>query len=384
MQNLIEQVLPKIIELRHKLHACPELKYEEFKTSQIVRDFLHECGYETKVIAKTGVVAILDSNKPGKTVALRADLDALPIQENSNLAFSSQHPGRMHACGHDGHTATLLAAAAVLKHCKDQFTGKIKFIFQPAEEGGAGAAAMIEAGALEDPKVDAIFGYHNMPLPLGKVGVKVGCVFAGADFFTINIIGKGAHAAFPEKSIDPIWIGASIVQALQSVVSRSIAAINPVALSVTEFHAGNFISIIPDEAKLTISLRTASPEIRIQALSKCKSIVEGIAESFGAKAEIKPISDCPPTMNSYYETNIVKTAATRLFGQSQVIDMDVPTMATEDFAFYLEKIPGSFFLVGNGEVNSTLHTPDYQFQDSVIPIAAQVLMQTALDFLRST
>src|SRR5438445_12448026 len=139
MQKLIEQVLPKIIELRHKLHACPELKYEEFKTSQIVRDFLHECGYETKVIAETGVVAILDSNKPGKTVALRADLDALRIQENSNLTFSSQNPGKMHACGHDGHTATLLAAAAVLRHCKNQFTGKIKFIFQPAEEGGAGA-----------------------------------------------------------------------------------------------------------------------------------------------------------------------------------------------------------------------------------------------------
>jgi hippurate hydrolase len=378
IQKLLEKLLPEIIQARQTLHACPELKYEEQETAKLVAEYLKRWGYEvTESLAKTGISAVLDSGKPGKTVALRADMDALPILEQTGLTYASKNSGKMHACGHDGHTATLLAVAGTLIHCRELFKGKIKFIFQPAEEGGGGAAEMIKAGVLENPKVDAIFGYHNMPLPLGKVAVKSDCIFAGADFLTIKIHGKGAHAAFPEKSINPIWIGSRIVQALQSVVSHEI----PAVLSVTEFHAGNTFNVIPEDARLTISLRTTSPEVRAQALQQCQNITDEIAKSIGASVEIETIYACPPTMNTVAESELVMHTAQTLYGKSNVIAMKHPAMVTEDFAFYLEKIPGCFFLVGNGEVNSALHTPFYNFQDSVIPIAANVLINSAINYL---
>lgn len=382
IQKFLENLLPEIIQARQTLHACPELKYEEHETSTLVAEYLKRWGYAvTTGLAKTGITAVLDSGKPGKTVGLRADMDALPILEQTGLSYASKNSGKMHACGHDGHTATLLAVAGTLIHCRELFKGKIKFIFQPAEEGGAGAAEMIKAGALENPKVDAIFGYHNMPLPLGKIAVKSDCVFAGADFLSIKIHGKGAHAAFPEKSIDSIWIGSCIVQALQGIISRGIPAADPAVLSVTEFHAGNTVNVIPEDARLTISLRTTSPEIRAQALQQCKNIACGIAKSFGATATVETIHECPPTMNTASEAKLVEHTAQALYGKSNVIQMKDPTMATEDFAFYLEKIPGCFFLVGNGEVNSALHTPFYNFQDSIIPTAANVLLSTAINYL---
>lgn len=383
IQKILTQLLPEIIEARQKLHACPELRYEEHETAKLVTECLDRWGYDDvkTSLAKTGITTVIDSGKPGKTVALRADMDALPILEQTGLPYASKNAGKMHACGHDGHTATLLAVAGTLIHCRDLFKGKIKLLFQPAEEGGAGAAEMIKAGALENPKVDAIFGYHNMSLPLGKIAVKSDCVFAGADFLSIKIHGKGAHAAYPEKSIDPILIGSSIVQALQAVVSRGIAAVNPVVLTVTEFHAGNAINIIPEDARLTISLRTTSPEIRAEALQQLHNIASGVAQSFGARVTIETINDCPPTMNTAAESDLVLQTATELYGKDNIIKMKDPTMATEDFAFYLEKIPGCFFLVGNGEVNSVLHTPNYHFQDSIIPIAASVLIMSAINFL---
>lgn len=382
IQKILNDLLPEIIKIRKEIHACPELRYEEHQTARLVTHFLQQWGYEVKTaIAKTGITTVIDSGKPGKTVALRADMDALPIHEQTGLPYASKNIGKMHACGHDGHTATLLAVAGTLIHCRDLFKGKIKLIFQPAEEGGAGAAVMTKEGVLENPKVDAIFGYHNMPLPLGKIAVKSDCIFAGADFFSIKIYGKGAHAAFPEKSVDPIWIGSNIVQALQSVVSRSIAAVDPIVLSVTEFHAGNAVNIIPDEARLTVSLRTTSSEVRAQALEQCRKLVGGIAESFGARAIIETISECPATINTSKETNLVLKTAKELYGESNVMQISHPTLATEDFAFFLEKIPGCFFLVGNGENNSTLHTPHYDFQDSIIPIAAELLINTAINFL---
>lgn len=380
IQKILEQLLPQITQIRQTIYANPELKYEEHQTAKLVAQTLEKWGYEVKTgIAKTGVSAIIDSGKPGKTVALRGDMDALPITEKTNLSYASKNIGKMHACGHDGHTATLLAIAGALIQCRDQFKGKIKLIFQPAEEGGAGAAVMIQEGILEN--VDAIFGYHNMPLPLGKVAVKSACIFAGADFFKIHIYGKGSHAAFPHKSVDPIWVGSNIVQGLQAIVSRNTAAIDPIVLSVTEFHAGNAVNIIPETASLTISLRTTSPAIRNVAMQQCQNIAEGIAASFGARAEIEMISTCPPTMNSVPESDLVFQTAAEIYSKENVLKLINPFMVTEDFAFFLEKIPGCFFLVGNGEVNADLHTPHYNFQDSIIPIAARVMIQSAFNFL---
>ncbi|MCX6956972.1 MAG: M20 family metallopeptidase [Verrucomicrobiae bacterium] len=250
MKLLLQQLLPEIIELRHHLHAHPELAHEEHETAALVGKTLKKFGYEvTEGIGGTGVSAVLDSGKPGKTVALRADMDALPIHEETDLAHRSTRDGKMHACGHDGHTATLLAAAGALMQCKDQFQGKIKFIFQPAEETGTGAAAMIEDGVLENPKVDAIFGYHNSSKSdFGVFKTKMDCLFASQDVFTVVIHGKGGHAAYPHLTVDPIYIGSMIIQALQGIVSRCSAPVEPVVLSVTQFHAGNTHNVIPSEA----------------------------------------------------------------------------------------------------------------------------------------
>lgn len=382
LPNKIQSLLPEIIKIRQTIHANPELKYEEHATAALVAATLKKYGYEvTEKIAGTGVSAILDSGKPGKTVALRADMDALPIVEQTGLPYSSKNPGKMHACGHDGHTATLLAVAGALKDCKEQFKGKIKFIFQPAEEGGAGAAAMIKAGILENPKVDAIFGYHNYSIPFKKIGIRYGCLLASSDYFIIKIYGKGAHAALPSDAIDPIYAGSLIIQALQSVISRTLAPTSPAVLSITEFHAGTGMNIIPEEATLTGTLRTTSPEARSQAIKQLQQIVTGVAQSLSAKATVEIVSAYPATMNSYAETELVLQTARQLYGEENCMHLSDPIMATEDFAFYLEKIPGCYFVVGNDKENGVVHTATYVFQDDIIPIAAQLLAQTAINFL---
>lgn len=382
LKEHIQKILPEIIKIRHTLHEYPELKFEEKKTSAFIAETLEKFGYKvTKNIAETGVSAILDSGKTGKTVALRADMDALPITEQTKLDYSSKNLGKMHACGHDGHMATLLAAAFALQQCKNQFKGKIKFIFQPAEENGGGAAAMIKGGVLENPKVDAIFGYHNFPYPLGTIAVKSGCILASGDFFTIKIYGKGAHAAQPQDAIDSILVGSTIIQALQSVVSRTMSPTNPTILSITEFHAGTGMNIIPEQALLTGTLRTTAPEARTKAIQQLQQIVAGVAESLGAKATVEISSSYPATMNHKPETELVLQTAQQLFHAQKIIPLTNPIMVTEDFSNFLEKIPGCFFLMGNGESNAALHTPYYVFQDTLIPIAAEMLAQTAVNYL---
>lgn len=381
IQAKLAELLPEITAIRQTIHTHPELKYEEYATAELIANYLQRWGYTiTTGIAKTGISAVIDSGKPGKTVALRADMDGLPILEQTGLPYASKNVGKMHACGHDGHMATLLAVAATLTHCRDQFKGRIKLIFQPAEEGGAGALEMIKHGVLENPKVDAIFGYHNIPMPIGTIGVKSGCIFAGANFFSIKIRGKGGHAAFPERAIDPIWIGSNIIQALQSVVTRNLSALQPVVLSVTEFHGGNTVNVIPEEARITVSLRTTSAHTRDKALGLCQKISAGIAESFGGQAEMEMLHECPPTVNHVEEAEWVLRTAHELFGESKTIHLNDPLMVTEDFAYFLEKVPGCFFVVGNGE-DVVLHTPHYNFQDSIIPVAASLLMQTAMSYL---
>lgn len=383
LKFFLNQFLPEIIELRHDLHAHPELAHEEFETAALVSKTLRKFGYEvTEHIAGTGVSAVLDSGKPGKTVALRADMDALPIHEKTDLPYASKIAGKMHACGYDGHTATLLAAAGALIHCKEQFKGKIKFIFQPAEETGTGAAALIEAGILENPKVDAIFGYHNSTKSdFGVCKTKMDCLFASQDVFTVTIHGKGGHGAFPHLTVDPIYIGTAIIQALQGIVSRSNAPTEAVVLSVTQFHAGNTHNVIPAEATFQGTLRAITPANRAMLKEKLITITKNVAASFGATATINFSYSFPPTFNHPQETQLTYDVAKKVLGDKNVSWLEEPGMASEDFSYYLEKIPGSYFWIGMGLKDVAPHQPCYQFNDAIIPIASEILAQVAIEYL---
>lgn len=381
---MIQEILPEIIKIRHEIHKNPELKFEEKATALLVVKTLQSYGYEVSTgIGGTGVSAILDSGKSGKTVALRADMDALPIVEETELSYQSKNKGKMHACGHDGHTATLLAIASVLKKCTDLFRGKIKFIFQPAEEVGAGAASMIKDGILENPKVDAIFGYHNWPgIKAGKIASRKGCILAGLDVFTIKVNGRGGHAATPEKCIDPVYIGSAIIQNAQSIVSRSTSPNEAVVMSITEFHGGSAFNIIPDSITLSGCIRTTTYETQIKAKDLLKQIAESTAHTFGATVEVMFKDNYPVTINSNVEVDLALNTARNLFGENQLIACSQPLMYSEDFSCYLQKVPGCFLLIGNGEDSAPPHTAKYNFQDEIIPIATELLSHIAINYLR--
>ena len=380
-KNKIAEIFPAIKKIRQLLHSDPELSYKEYKTAQIVLEKLNSWGYSPiTTIAETGISAILDSKKPGKTVALRADMDALPIQEEANLNFPSKNKGIMHACGHDGHTATLLMTAYLLKDL--QFSGKIKLIFQPAEELGEGAASMIKEGVLKNPNVDAIFGYHNIPtFPKNKIIIRPNCLMAGASRFKISIEGLGGHSSTPEKTIDPIYIGSTIVQTMQSIVSRSINPCDPVVISVTQFHAGFADNVTPDKAYLHGTVRFTDNDKLVVIKKQMTDIVIDIAKSLGGKAFIEFVQTVPATINAIQETNLVRQTAIDLYGSEAVLDIENSFMATEDFSFFLKEVPGCYFMVGTGVDKKYLHHPEYTFEDEIIPRASEMLATIALRYL---
>ncbi len=382
MKQQLSDIHHEISDIRHQIHQYPELQYEENITAELVAKTLKSYGYEIKTgIAETGISAILDSGKPGKTVALRADMDALPLTECTDVAYKSKNSGKMHACGHDGHTATLLAVANILRSQRDKFSGKIKFIFQPAEEGGAGAAEMINDGVLEDPAVDAIFAYHNFPsLPFGQIYTRTGCIMAAQNAFECVIVGKGGHAATPDQTIDPIYIATLIIQHLQGIVSRLTKPTDPCVLSVTSFHAGTTNNIIPEQAELKFTLRTTNTSTQQYAITMIHDIVNNIAEIYGAHAELAQISEYPATINSAAETALLQNTAKQIFGDACVAYDNPPIMCAEDFSYFLEKIPGCYVLIGMGE-KPMCHSAYYDFDDRLIPIAAELLAQTAIDYL---
>jgi hippurate hydrolase len=366
---------------RQCLHKISELKFEEHKTSEFIVTNLEAYGYQVqKEIAGTGVVAILDSGVPGKTVAIRADMDALPIQEETGLEYQSQHKGVMHACGHDGHMATVLMIAKVLKQKNLVQSGKVKFIFQPAEEGGAGADKMIKEGVLDG--VDAIFGYHNWPLPYGVIGVRDGCIMAGADRFDIHITGKGGHASVPHLTINPLLIASQITQEVQHLISQK-DPLEPAVLNICSIHGGTTYNVVPDEAHIQGTLRTTSKEMRETLMNKLSKLATATADKYDANAIIHFLSDnYPPTINSLAETMLVLKTARDKFPQEDIQVLKNPVMASEDFSFYLEKIPGCFFFVGYGKDKPGLHTSTYDYNDLIMPRAAYVLARSALNYLK--
>ncbi|MFS2199986.1 M20 aminoacylase family protein [Pseudomonas sp. Pseusp3] len=373
----------EMIAIRHSIHAHPELGFEEFATSERVAQCLTRWGYEVSTgVGKTGVVATL-KNGEGRSIGLRADMDALPIQEATGLPYASGIDGVMHACGHDGHTAILLAAGQYLARTR-AFKGTLHLIFQPAEEGLGGARKMLEEGLLERFPCDAIFAMHNVPgYPVGHLGFYSGPFMASADTVNIRIIGNGGHGAVPHKAVDPVVVCASIVMALQSIVSRNVNPQEMAIITVGSLHAGSASNVIPSCADMSLSVRALTPEIRHLLEVRITELVKGQAASFGAQAHIDYQHCHPVLINDPEHTAFAREVARDWLGEEHLIDDLRPFTASEDFAFVLEKCPGSYLVIGNGEGEGgcLLHNPGYDFNDGCLPVGASYWVKLVERFL---
>ncbi len=373
----IARMHDELTQWRRDIHAHPELGFEETRTSGLVAERLASFGVEVhRGVGKTGVVGVLRAGKGGdakdgtRAVGLRADMDALPIQEANGFAYRSRHDGKMHACGHDGHTTMLLGAARYLAETR-AFDGTVNFIFQPAEEGIGGARAMIDDGLFERFPCEAVFGMHNRPsLPVGSFAVRAGPMMAGGGFFDIRITGKGAHGARPEAGIDPVIVAAHIATALQTIVSRNVPPVETAVVSVTKIQGGDAYNVIPQSALLAGTVRAFSRPVMDQISAAVQRIAKGVAEGFGARAEVDVRWNFAPTINDATEAEFAARICAELVGKERV-ERDPPLiMASEDFSFMLEKVPGCYLNIGNGEGESgcEVHNPGYDFNDRALPL----------------
>ena len=365
--------LAELTALRRDIHAHPELAFNENRTADIVARELERYGLEVhRAIAKTGVVGVLRAGTSSRMLGLRADMDALPLCELNEFPHHSKHQGKMHACGHDGHTAMLLGAARYLADNPD-FDGIAVFIFQPAEESEGGAAVMIEDGLFERFPVEAVFGLHNWPgIPVGQMMAMPGPVMAGTCAFEISVRGHGCHAAMPHQGIDAIVTGSQLVQALQTVVSRTLHPCESAVVSVTQFHAGEAWNIIPEEVILRGTIRTFKPEIQEAVERAIERLCSGIAAANGAQINVHFDHRYPPTVNSPAEAKFCQQVAAEVFGADKVLTDILPSMGAEDFAYMLNEKPGCYVWLGNGPGTGgcTLHNPHYDFNDELLTLGA--------------
>ena len=360
---------------RRDIHTHPELGFQEQRTSELVAGKLAGWGIEVhRGIGKTGVVGRLRVGNSPRSIGLRADMDCLPILESNQFAHRSQHEGRMHACGHDGHTTMLLGAARYLSETRG-FDGTVHFIFQPAEEGLGGAEAMVKDGLFENFPCDVIFGMHNRPgLAVGKFQIRPGPMMAGGAFFDIEIVGVGAHGARPEAGIDPVVVGSQVATALQSIVSRNVRPVDTAVLSITRFHAGDAYNVIPDRALLGGTVRCFSTDTMTLVERRMKEIAEGVAAGFGATAKVDFRVLFPPLVNHAEETDYIAEIAAELVGPENVNRNAGVVMASEDFSFMLQSVPGAYMQIGNGDGEGAceVHNPGYDFNDGALPFGASL------------
>ncbi len=370
---LIERAHPEMIDWRRDIHAHPELGFEENRTALLVAQRLESFGCEVhRGIGRTGVVGVLRSGGSSGAIGLRADMDALPINEANGFAHRSQHAGRMHACGHDGHTTMLLGAAKYLAATRN-FDGTVHFIFQPAEEGLGGAKAMIDDGLFKRFPCDAIFGMHNRPkLAVGKFAVRSGPMMAGGAFFDIDITGVGAHGARPESSVDPVMVAVQIASALQMIVSRNVRPLDTAVLSITQIHAGDAYNVIPQTARMSGTARAFSNGVMSLIESNLRRTVKGVTEALGATAKVDYRANFAPTINDPDEAEFAASICNELVGHGNVVRDPPLTMASEDFSFMLNEVPGCFINIGNGDVEGAceVHNPSYDFNDAALPHGA--------------
>jgi hippurate hydrolase len=372
--NRIADFHEDLTDLRRDIHAHPELRYEEHRTAELVASRLEAWGIEVhRGIAKTGVVGVLRSHgASGRAIGLRADMDALPIAEQTGLSYQSTVAGKMHACGHDGHTAMLLGAARYLAETRN-FDGTVHFIFQPAEEGGAGAKMMIEEGLFERFPCDTVWGMHNAPhLPAGTIATRPGPTLAAADKALITIRGRGAHAARPHDGIDPIAVAFQLYQGLQLIVARNVDPLHSAVVSVCEFHAGTASNVIPETASLSISIRTFDLKVRELVERRVRALCDGVAAAHGCTIELEYQDGYPALVNDERQAEFAATVAAAVIGSGAVERNGACSMGSEDFAFMLNERPGAFIWIGGGAEGKDfgLHHPSYDFNDDILPIGA--------------
>jgi len=378
-QEIEENFGEKIVALRRDIHREPELGFDTVKTAEKVLAALDGLPLDIETgVARNGIVATLRGEGDGPIVALRADMDALPMKEQTGLPFASETEGRMHACGHDGHTSMLVGAAHALSGMGDRLGGTVKFVFQPAEEGGGGGRVMVDEGVADD--VSSIFALHLWPgLPFGKVATKAGPIMAAADAFEMEIRGSGGHGAMPHLAADAVVIAAQVVTALQILVSREVDPVEPTVLTVGEIRAGTAFNIIPEKAHLGGTVRTLNPDLRERIPERIEAMASGIAKGMRGDANLDYTFSYPVTVNDEAAAARVLSVAEDLLGGQSALEVPDPSMAAEDFAFFLEKVPGAFIWLGVGEDVSGLHTPKFAFDEEVLPRGSALLAALALD-----
>ncbi len=373
IRHVQESFAEKIVALRRDIHREPELGFGTEKTAQKVLTALDGLPLEIQTgVAENGIVATLKGGGEGPTVGLRADMDALPIHEETGLDFASGTDGKMHACGHDGHTSMLVGAAHALSGMRDRLNGTVKFIFQPAEEGGGGGRVMVEEGVAKD--IDSIFALHLWPgLPFGTAATKSGPIMAAADAFEMKVKGRGGHGAMPHLTADAIAISAQVVTALQTVVAREVDPVEPAVLTVGEIEAGSAFNIIPETARLAGTVRTLNADLRRSMPQRIEDLARGVARGMRGDAELDYTFSYPVTVNDEASARLALGVIGDLFGQDDALELPNPTMGAEDFAFFLEKLPGAFVWLGVGEDVSGLHTPTFAFDEEILPKGSALL-----------
>jgi amidohydrolase len=384
--EVIGNINDDLIGIRRDLHAHPELSFEEHRTAQIIADRLSALGCAVRTaVGGTGVVGLLKGGRPGKTVALRADIDALPIVEINEAGYRSQTDGVMHACGHDGHVAGLLGAAEALHAVRESLTGDVLFLFQPAEERAGGARPMIDDGALRDPRPDAVFGVHIWNnLPAGVIGVKPGPIFAAADEVEITIKAPGGHGAMPHQTVDPIVVAAQVIQALQTMVSRETSPFDSTVVSICSVHGGSAFNIIPPEVRLLGTVRTFDEEIQARLKRRIEEMVHGITQGAGADYAFRYDAPCPPVVNDDALAGFIRDVAEDEFGAEHVVT-PLPTTGGDDMSYFLKEVPGVYFFVGGANTDRGLshphHNARFDFDEIAITATARSLARAAQEYL---
>ena len=375
-----------LVEIRRTIHMNPELGFEEVETSKLVTEWLGKFGLQVKTgLAKTGVVGLLPGGQEGKTVAIRADMDALPIEEANEVSYRSKIKGKMHACGHDAHVTILLGVAKFFSSIREQIKGNIKWIFQPAEEGGGGGKVMAEEGALENPQVEAIFGAHVFPdLQIGKVGIHEREGLAATDRFTIKIMGRGGHGAYPHLCKDPILTAGHLITQIHSIVSRNVPPLDSAVISFGRVSGGTAFNIIPDEVELIGTVRSLTPQVRELLHSRLEQVTEGVARSFGLDCRFEFDYGYPALVNDPKMSHLVAQACAKGIGKENV-EFIRPSMGGEDFAYYLQKVPGSFFRLGcrneKKGITQTFHNSNFNIDEDVLPFGVEMFVRIIDEYL---